>query len=300
MANELSARALDPDAPSEDEYQALCAALSASARGRAFLAEYARRQRAADTEMLMAAMERLEGLVRYPAPPPPEPMQASAEAMRAELQALLDEIRVAQRANDVGGLTVQVAQLAATIEQVERRLETIVAPVEDQAFVLEEVAMPAALADEAAEPVGEVTPAEIASEAAEEATDEFETLPAPAEELRPAQAQTSGIPEVGWFAEQPPRASRAAPSTTAASATAAALAIAAVIEAAALASAADEPAAPKVTVFKAGTIPPPEPFAGEDFAQSPPAQQAAQAAPPADPLAPIMALSEEERLALFT
>ncbi len=289
MANELSARPLDPEAPSEDEYQALCEALSASTRGRAFLAEYARRQRAADTAMLMAAMERLEGLVLNQPPPPPEPVPDPAEAMRAELQALLEEIRVAQRVNDVGGLTAQVAQLAAMIEQVERRLETIVAPVEEQAFVADAAVVPPAPADDAAEPVAEAAPAEFVSEAVEEAMAELEPQPATAEELAPAQAQTSGIPEVGWF-EPPARVSQAAPRSSAV-----ALAIGAVIEAAA--ATADDPAAPKVTVYKAGTIPPPPPFAGEDFALEQPTRQAA---PRADALAPIMALSEEERLALFT
>lgn len=247
MANELSARAVDPEPPSEDDYEALCATLSASARGRAFLAEYARRQRAADTAMLMAAVERLEGLVRHQAPPQPEPTQASAEAMRAQLRALLVEVRAAQQANDVGGLTVQVAQLAATIEQVERRLETIVAPVDDA------------------------------------------PIEACAIDVAPA-----GVLKAGRFNEQPARTSRAAPPAAPAPNAAGALAIGAVIEAAA---AAQEPEQPAITVYKAGTIPPPRPFAGEDFAQ---AERAATAPPPADPLAPILALSEEERLALFT
>ena len=61
MANEPLALAIrPPDAPNEDEFLTLCAALSASARGRAFLAEYARRNRNADTEVLLAAIGRIE------------------------------------------------------------------------------------------------------------------------------------------------------------------------------------------------------------------------------------------------
>ena len=61
MANEPLALAIrPPDAPNEDEFLTLCAALSASARGRAFLAEYARRNRHADTEALLVAIGRIE------------------------------------------------------------------------------------------------------------------------------------------------------------------------------------------------------------------------------------------------
>ena len=58
MANQTLARAKQPPdkVPSEAEYQAFCAALGASARGRAFLAEYARRNRHADTKVVLAAL----------------------------------------------------------------------------------------------------------------------------------------------------------------------------------------------------------------------------------------------------
>jgi hypothetical protein len=48
------------DAPDKDDDQAFCQALSASERGRAFLAEYARRNRNADTEQLRAAIGQLQ------------------------------------------------------------------------------------------------------------------------------------------------------------------------------------------------------------------------------------------------
>ncbi len=61
MPNEPLALAIQPppEAPSEGGYQAFCAALSESGRGRAFLAEYAARNRNADTAALLAAIERL-------------------------------------------------------------------------------------------------------------------------------------------------------------------------------------------------------------------------------------------------
>lgn len=61
MAMDAKARALVPVAPAgEDDYEALMAALSANARGRAFLAEYARRNRQADTEAILTALRKLE------------------------------------------------------------------------------------------------------------------------------------------------------------------------------------------------------------------------------------------------
>jgi hypothetical protein len=93
MPNEPLALAIKPPPDAADQdYQAIYAALSASARGRAFLAEYVRRNRAADTELLLRAIEWLEALMRAhapagdplrpqpaaPAPPePPEPSDAA-------------------------------------------------------------------------------------------------------------------------------------------------------------------------------------------------------------------------------
>jgi hypothetical protein len=56
MSDEL---ALSTIPPTEAEYAALCAALTETARGRWFLAEYARRNRQADTALVLAAIERI-------------------------------------------------------------------------------------------------------------------------------------------------------------------------------------------------------------------------------------------------
>ena len=70
MPTETTARAgQQSNAPDEGDYQAFCDALSASARGRAFLAEYTRRNRNADTEQLLAAIGRLQSLVTGLRPP---------------------------------------------------------------------------------------------------------------------------------------------------------------------------------------------------------------------------------------
>ncbi|MGU3384630.1 hypothetical protein ACLBYG_09000 [Methylobacterium sp. D53M] len=51
---------VNPSAPASAEYEAIEATISASERGRWFLAEYARRNRGAETEVLLGAIARLE------------------------------------------------------------------------------------------------------------------------------------------------------------------------------------------------------------------------------------------------
>src|SRR6185437_17074768 len=65
MTKDSTAPAVTPaDTASERDYEVLVSALSQSARGRAFLEEHARRARHADTSVLLAAIARLEALVR--------------------------------------------------------------------------------------------------------------------------------------------------------------------------------------------------------------------------------------------
>jgi hypothetical protein len=209
MSTEAHALGLDESA-GEDEYQAFYAVLAGTARGRAFLDEHARRMRHAETEVLLAALKRLENQVAAQAAAPAPPSPASGE-IRAALEML---------------------------DTVQRRLSAL---------------LPAATA--AAEPS------------------------APA-------------------AAKPPFA----------------LAITAVAaQALAGAHAEDEP----IKVIKAGSMPPPPVFEGEDFSADAEADElvaepetagvdelqiggAPSPASEEDPLAPLLALSEEERLALFS
>src|SRR5262245_58968853 len=56
---------LAPPLLSAADYEAIEAAVMETARGRWFLVEYARRNRHADTEMLLGALARLENVVRH-------------------------------------------------------------------------------------------------------------------------------------------------------------------------------------------------------------------------------------------
>ena len=55
---------IPPLPPAVGEYDLICATMAESARGRWFLDEYARRNRNTDTAQVLAAIERMEGMIR--------------------------------------------------------------------------------------------------------------------------------------------------------------------------------------------------------------------------------------------
>jgi hypothetical protein len=118
LANDLPAL---PDVVlSEPDYRAFSDALNASARGRAFLDEYARRNRHSNTEVLLGAIDRMEGLVRsYTA-------TSEADRIRQELRALLAALDAARPAVDASSAALKAARLAALIAFVQHRIESIV------------------------------------------------------------------------------------------------------------------------------------------------------------------------------
>ena len=146
MPTDTTARAqqLQPGAPDEADYHAFCTALSESARGRAFLAEYARRNRNADTRPLLSAIERLQiSLAADPAAP--------AEVLiKQKLRALLDDIATAQNEIEASVMAIRTAKLADLIARVEHRLGEIMTP---------------AMSDPAREPLPPSPPEEAAEEA---------------------------------------------------------------------------------------------------------------------------------------
>jgi hypothetical protein len=108
MTNDSTAPAATPaDPASEHDYEVLVSALSQSARGRAFLDEHARRARHADTRVLLAAIARLEALVRAQAQAvphtaatakpadPPSVLGVTAPDPLAALKALSEDERLA-------------------------------------------------------------------------------------------------------------------------------------------------------------------------------------------------------------
>jgi hypothetical protein len=120
MTNESSALVLRPapDGPNEGNYQALCDALSESARGRWFLSEYARRNRSADTKVLLAALDRIEARLHTDA--------ATLARFRDELRMLLMTIRLDRPGIAAAAASGQAAKLAALVDLLERRIDALI------------------------------------------------------------------------------------------------------------------------------------------------------------------------------
>jgi len=75
----LAISTMPPALPADADYDALCEALMASARGRWFLEEYAKRNRNADTGLVLDAIARVEAVVRT------EQAHQASQGMRIEL-----------------------------------------------------------------------------------------------------------------------------------------------------------------------------------------------------------------------
>lgn len=104
----------------ESDYQSFCEALSATARGRAFLEEFARRNRQADTQVVLTALERLEATARAHSP--------EADRIRQDLRALLDTLRSARPQTENTPTAIKAATLAALIDFTQARIEALVLP----------------------------------------------------------------------------------------------------------------------------------------------------------------------------
>jgi hypothetical protein len=113
----LALAVIPPDALIDDEYRALCDALSESQRGRAFLAEYARRNRNADTEALLDAIGRIEARLAADA--------TAVERLRDDLRMLLIAIRLARPEIDAAGPATQAAKLTKLLDLLERRIDAM-------------------------------------------------------------------------------------------------------------------------------------------------------------------------------
>lgn len=136
-------------APDEDDYQAFCQALSTSERGRAFLAEHARRNKNVDTEQLLAAIEQLQSVMVAQSTP------QATDPIRRRLRDLLDEIGTAQCDLEALLLATKTEALAELIARVESRISGILWSLR-------------------ADPVPEVETAPPASEMRAEPTEEIE------------------------------------------------------------------------------------------------------------------------------
>ena len=231
--------------PSAAEYDAFCETVMASERGRWFLAEYARRHRKADTEAVLAALHKIEDMVR--AAPAAEP----AARLRDELRSLAATVRDARNDLGAGGLST-VAKVMALLDLLGQRIEDSLTPRDDRTPLLPPAdAMPAASLTDVAR--SHLT---VVAETAKPVQIDAARM-SPSAALLPSLDPADAGPNVVAIARAPATRPPAATPVTAA-------------------------------LFPEVIAPRPKPMLA-------PAPQT----PPA-PLADIMALSEAERIALFT
>jgi hypothetical protein len=115
MANDSNAPAKLPgDTAAERDFKSFYAALTASARGKAFLDEYARRNRHADTQVLLGALDRLEALVRADG--------AALTRLRDELHMILIAIRLTRPEIEAGNPQAKATKLAKLLDLLEQRI----------------------------------------------------------------------------------------------------------------------------------------------------------------------------------
>ncbi|MCZ8042473.1 MAG: hypothetical protein O9330_08355 [Beijerinckiaceae bacterium] len=117
------ARSLTP--LSETDYEAIEAAVMETARGRWFMAEFARRNRHADTQQILGAIHRIERVVGTPAPQPMAVSDiAEATALIADLR--IDLERISGRAEDrASGLAARIEAVAGTILQATESIQEV-------------------------------------------------------------------------------------------------------------------------------------------------------------------------------
>jgi hypothetical protein len=114
----ISARAVQP---SEEDYEAISEAFMETARGRWFLGEYAKRNRNADTRMVLDAVARIEqSLAEQKQPPVEDKLPTALTAIKAAL----DEARDAASAA-IDGLALQQSEKLTPVYKATRIIKEI-------------------------------------------------------------------------------------------------------------------------------------------------------------------------------
>ena len=111
---------LETGAPNDTEYDAVHAAVTATERGRWFLTEYATRNRRADTDLLIAALARVETAIRGDA----QPSSASRRDL-TEIAATIERVRAAIASDKAPASEVGAAPEPVQDPALDRRERTV-------------------------------------------------------------------------------------------------------------------------------------------------------------------------------
>ena len=107
-----------PGALREEDYRNFCAALESTQRGRDFLTEYGRRNRNADTEILLDSLDRIETMMKAEG--------AARDRLQDELRVLLIAIRLARPDINSATALTQAARLVDLLDLMARRIDAMV------------------------------------------------------------------------------------------------------------------------------------------------------------------------------
>jgi hypothetical protein len=135
LATNISAPA--PTGLREDDYRTFCAALESTQRGRDFLAEYARRNRNADTEMLLDSLDRIETMMKAEG--------KARDRLQDELRVLLIAIRLARPDINSATALTKAARLVDLLDLMEQRIDAMVENKDLPPIAEEPFSVPAAL-----------------------------------------------------------------------------------------------------------------------------------------------------------
>ena len=121
-----------PPPPTEADYEAIAAAVMETLRGRWFLAEFAKRNRNADTELILAAIDRVEALVRDQRPlSPAERVRIDLVEMAKAIAQTRSEIAAIKPDGDAKGtLSEATEELDSIVQTTERATSDILAAAE--------------------------------------------------------------------------------------------------------------------------------------------------------------------------
>jgi hypothetical protein len=141
MANDPFAPADPPEpAAAARDYEAFSEALSASARGRAFLVEHARRSRSAETRTLIASLKRIETMIEAQ-----QPLAAATQGR--DIVAIITAIRDARAPIAASPLPERAEKLDQLLDLLERRLQALAEPAALQEGTPDALVPPAEQAD---------------------------------------------------------------------------------------------------------------------------------------------------------
>ena len=139
--------------PSEEDYDAICAAVMETVRGRWFLSEYSRRNRHADTELVLSALDRIETTLRG------ERTSEDIDRLRHDLTEMAKAITLTkseiaaikpdgQSLSPMGDVTEELDSVVLATEQATANILAAAAQIQEVAWTMREQGSDARLADQ--------------------------------------------------------------------------------------------------------------------------------------------------------